>query len=246
MQSINSRCTACLCFTLTLGSVATTTVCAQQIDSIPASMNTGTSIKWWHGLLFAGGVSALSLLDGSVRHASQDNRGATGNEVASVVRRMGQPEIYASISLGLLGAGLASGNSRLTGVGARATSSLALSATAVYAGKYLMGRGRPDQLAGDEPSMPSGHTAMAFALATSLADDINRPWATVGLYTAATAVGWSRVNDNRHWLSDVAAGAVLGIASAKFASGKWTIFGIRAPSILAGPSGVGVGWNAQF
>ncbi|MBA3260119.1 MAG: phosphatase PAP2 family protein, partial [Gemmatimonadales bacterium] len=102
-----------------------------------------------------------------------------------------------------------------------------------------MGRGRPDDLLQDEPAMPSGHTAMAFALATSLADDINRPWASVGLYTMAGAVGWSRINDDRHWLSDVAAGAVLGIASAKFASGKWTIFGLRAPSVLAGPEGVG-------
>ena len=50
----------------------------------------------------------------------------------------------------------------------------------------------------------SGHTAMAFAFATSLADDIDRPWATVGLYAAAGAVGWSRIHDNRHWLSAVA------------------------------------------
>jgi hypothetical protein len=39
---------------------------------------------------------------------------------------------------------------------------------------------------------------------------------------------------------------VVGIASAKFVSGKWTIFGIRAPSIVAGPQGVGVGWQSQF
>jgi membrane-associated phospholipid phosphatase len=87
---------------------------------------------------------------------------------------------------------------------------------------------------------------MAFALATSLADDIDRPWAAVGLYTAAGAVGWSRIHDNRHWLSDVAAGAVLGIASAKFASGRWSIFGLRAPSVITGPRGVGLGWQAKF
>jgi membrane-associated phospholipid phosphatase len=68
----------------------------------------------------------------------------------------------------------------------------------------------------------------------------------VGLYTAAGAVGWSRINDNRHWLSDVAAGAVVGIVSAKFASGRWTVFGLRAPSVITGPQGMGIGWQTSF
>ena len=97
-----------------------------------------------------------------------------------------------------------------------------------------------------QASLPSGHSAVAFAFATSLADDIHRPWATVGLYGMATAVAWSRVNDNRHWFSDVAAGALVGITSAKLASGRWRIFGIRAPSIIAGPRGAGLGWSGQF
>ena len=88
--------------------------------------------------------------------------------------------------------------------------------------------------------------AAAFALATSLADDIHRTWATVGLYGMAGAVAWSRVNDNRHWLTDVAAGALVGITSAKLASGRWRIFGLRAPSLIAAPRGAGLGWSGQF
>lgn len=242
MQSTIAPClrrSTCLGVTLVLGAALTAPVRAQEAQP-------GISIKWWHGAIAAGGVSALLLLDNPVRGFSQGNRGPAGDGVASVMRRMGQPEVYATVTLGLVGAGLVSGDSRITRTGARAASSLALTGAAVYGGKYLMGRGRPDQLLRDEPAMPSGHTAMAFALATSLSDDIGRPWATVGLYTMAGAVGWSRINDNRHWLSDVAAGAVLGIASAKFASGRWTIFGLRAPSVLAGPEGVGVGWEAEF
>jgi membrane-associated phospholipid phosphatase len=87
---------------------------------------------------------------------------------------------------------------------------------------------------------------MAFALATSLADEIHRPWATVGLYTMATGVAWSRINDNRHWLSDVAAGALVGITSAKLASGRWRVFNLHPPSVLVAPSGMGLGWSAQF
>jgi membrane-associated phospholipid phosphatase len=118
----------------------------------------------------------------------------------------------------------------------------------------VAGRPRPEQsLDADgyapfsgQAAMPSGHTAAAFALATSLADDIHRPWATVGLYGMATAVGWSRINDNRHWLTDVTAGALVGITSAKLASGRWRIFNFRPPSLIAAPGGMGLGWEGSF
>jgi membrane-associated phospholipid phosphatase len=213
------------------------------------------AVQWWHGALFVGGVSTLMLLDNAVKSGSQSLRGSDGDRLASTVRRFGQPEVYGTATLGLLAAGLATGNPKLTGAGKRLAASLALAGGLMGGGKALMGGARPDDPTHDgddfglltgRGSLPSGHTAMAFALATSLADDIDRPWATVGLYTAAGAVGWSRINDNRHWLSDVAAGAVVGIASAKFASGRWTIFGLRAPSVITGPQGMGVGWQAKF
>jgi membrane-associated phospholipid phosphatase len=87
---------------------------------------------------------------------------------------------------------------------------------------------------------------MAFALAAALADDIHRPWATVGLYTLATGVGWSRINDNKHWLSDVAGGALIGITSAKLMNGRWRIFGLRPPGVLLGPSHAAVAWRVEF
>ena len=94
--------------------------------------------------------------------------------------------------------------------------------------------------------MPSGHATIAFALATSLSDDIHRPWASVGLYGLATGVAWSRINDNRHWLTDVTAGALLGITSAKLVSGRWRIFGLHPPSVLASPGVVSIGWQGTF
>lgn len=214
------------------------------------------AIQWWHGALLVGGVSTLMLFDNTVRHGSQDLRGSGTDGFAGAIRRFGQPEIYATTTAGLLTAGLLTGDPELTGAGRRLAASLALTTGLVYANKFVFGRPRPDDLRldGDDftpfstrgEALPSGHTAMAFAFATSLSDEIDRPWATIGLYTAAGAVGWSRINDDRHWLSDVATGAVLGIASAKLASGRWKIFGLQAPSIITGPGGTGLGWRAEF
>jgi len=224
------------------------------VSPLAAQNDTATTIRWWHGAIAVGGLSALMLLDGPVQRYSRHNHGPGADNVAGVVRHFGQPETFATVTLGLAAAGLISGDSRITRAAGRLGTSLLLAGGSVTAAKELFGRPRPEQsldLDGFAPfsgqaSMPSGHAAVAFALATSLADDIHKPWATVGLYGMATAVAWSRINDNRHWLSDVTAGALVGITSAKLASGKWRIFGLRAPSVFASPGGATLGWSGRF
>ena len=53
------------------------------------------------------------------------------------------------------------------------------------------------------------------------------------------------MNDNKHWLTDVVAGAAIGISSAKMMNGHWRVFGVGAPHFLllepGRRSGVGVG-----
>jgi membrane-associated phospholipid phosphatase len=211
-------------------------------------------IRWWHGAVAAGGLSALMLLDRPVQRYSLHNSGAGADRVAGVVRHFGQPEVYGTVTVGLLATGLIAHRPEVARAGGRLAVSLGLAGLTTLVGKYAFGRPRPGQsLDADgyspfsgQVAMPSGHSAAAFALATSLADDIHRPWATVGLYGMATAVAWSRVNDNQHWLSDVAAGALVGITSAKLASGRWRIFGLKPPSIIAAPRGAGLGWSGKF
>jgi membrane-associated phospholipid phosphatase len=87
---------------------------------------------------------------------------------------------------------------------------------------------------------------VAFALATALSDDIHRTWASLGLYSLATGVGWSRLNDNKHWVSDVAGGALVGITSAKLVNGHWRVFHLHPPQILIGPRHAGIAWQVPF
>lgn len=58
-------------------------------------------------------------------------------------------------------------------------------------------------------SFPSGHAALAFATATCLSAALPR-W-TPAFFLAACAVGAERVLENAHYLSDVIAGAGVGL-----------------------------------
>lgn len=60
-------------------------------------------------------------------------------------------------------------------------------------------------------SFPSGHTTVAFAAATVFALEYkDKPWVPVLSYTAASLIGLSRITENKHWLTDIIAGAALG------------------------------------
>ena len=68
---------------------------------------------------------------------------------------------------------------------------------------------------GSYNSFPSGHTATAFMTASMLHKEFGHisPWYSIGAYTVATATGVTRILNNRHWVSDVFAGAAIGIVS---------------------------------
>jgi len=92
--------------------------------------------------------------------------------------------------------------------------------------KAVIGRKRPVLYTADavavadeaksQRSMPSGHTSMAFALATSYW--VNNPdvgvWPKILAFAGATGVGVLRVAAAKHFPSDVLTGALLGTGTA--------------------------------
>lgn len=87
--------------------------------------------------------------------------------------------------------------------------------TTAYAGlttmilKRAFSQKRPN--GGDNLSFPSGHTTTAFAFASAVAMEHEWYWG-VSAYSLATLVGYSRINDNAHYLHDVVMGATIGIS----------------------------------
>lgn len=65
-------------------------------------------------------------------------------------------------------------------------------------------------------SFPSGHTTVAFAAATVFALEYkDKPLIPILAYSAATLIGLSRITENKHWVTDVFVGAVLGYYTGK-------------------------------
>jgi membrane-associated phospholipid phosphatase len=88
---------------------------------------------------------------------------------------------------------------------------------AVQTTKRLSHEWRPD--GSDRYSFPSGHTATAFANAEFLRleyKDVS-VWYGVGGYAVAAFTGYLRMYNNKHWFSDVLAGAGVGVLSTDLA-----------------------------
>lgn len=82
--------------------------------------------------------------------------------------------------------------------------------------KYAVNETRPN---GNDHSFPSGHTATAFFGARMLDRSFGKKYPAIAIsgYALATATGALRMANNKHWASDVAMGAAVGIASAELA-----------------------------
>lgn len=92
-------------------------------------------------------------------------------------------------------------------------SSAALMGALVWPLKSVSNIDRPDN--SNDHSFPSGHTSSAFVVAGVIDQEFRgkSPWISVGAYTIASSTGVMRMLNNKHWLSDVFAGAGFGLLS---------------------------------
>ena len=88
----------------------------------------------------------------------------------------------------------------------------------VNAVKYSVKEMRPDN--SKRNSYPSGHTATAFMGAELVRTEYGTGYG-VAAYTVACGIAFLRLYNNRHWTTDVLAGAGIGILSARI--GYWML-----------------------
>ena len=204
----------------------------------------------------AAGAGLFMTLDESTRDWVLDNRGDAHETFADIVRPWGEWPAYVPLGVGLTAGGCVAGDDAVKIAGERVVLSIAISAVAEGALKFSLSRRRPTsadgphdfEFFGTHSSMPSGHATVAFALAASLVGDIDRTWASAGLYGVATASSLARLVDDMHWLSDLWLGAAVGIFSAEFVTDRilaphheWTRG--KAPELALSPSGLALSWR---
>lgn len=204
-------------------------------------------------------LTGLLWADREIRERVQAATGPTGRDAADGVTTAGDAGVLIPLNAALLALGFAqqytTGETRL-----RDASLVALEAQ-VFTGlftrglKRLTGRARPDAGQGahhfdpldGEDALPSGHASRTFAVAAVFADRYGGP-VPVLAYGAAGLVAVSRVVLDRHWTSDVVAGAALGIAigrglSRRHAEGQR---GLDFFPFVTGEGGYGVGAGIRF
>ena len=98
-----------------------------------------------------------------------------------------------------------------------ATSAVAVNLAFTEVLKKTVHEMRPDRSSCN--SFPSRHTSWSFTASTVISHELydRSPWWCVGSQALASAVGLQRVMSERHFGSDVVAGATLGIASTELA-----------------------------
>lgn len=227
---------------------STTVLLALQLATVTAAAQS-VSVKWWQPVLAIGAIATASLADRSVNDWVQDHRTPQSDAVAKVFRYGGEPIVTFGVSGGIILAGTLAGRDDVQRSGGRVLLSVVAAGLATGVLKLGAGRYRPSDT--DNPyifkpfsghdSFPSGHTTVAFALATSLSNEIHNGWVSAALYTFATGTAWSRLNDEHHWFSDVLGGAAVGITVA-------TVVHRHPPKLLAEPNrrGVRLEWRVAF
>ena len=169
------------------------------------------------------GVALSMTLDGRVADQAPEADSPGARRFAHAIRSLGNPAVLGpAVVLGWAGGKLGN-RPGVSAASVRMGVAMVAAGAVTGALKVSVGRWRPYQAPGDpdvlspfsgKDSFPSGHTTLAFAAASALDRETSTRWVPFLAYPVAGLVGWSRLRDNQHWLSDVVSGAAIGMWTA--------------------------------
>lgn len=136
---------------------------------------------------------------------------------------LGERKRMMRFSAGLFVASLATRNGRFQNAAFTSWQALVYADLITRTLKSVVGRVRPSAGMGPDRfrpfsghhSFPSGHTTVAFAVMSAWVFSYPHT-ATYALLALSTGTAFARVAHNRHWPTDVFAGAAIGICTARF------------------------------
>ena len=190
--------------------------------------NMGKVLNMSH-LLYAGGFIATDIAiiqaDERIRDYFKKNQTNFLDNYFGITNNFGELYSALGIPVGTYLVGYVTDNYEVRKTGRQMAEAMIISTLTAQSIKMLLGRSRPFiengsdhfqffQLHEPNISHPSGHTTVAFTIATVLAFNIDEWWAYTGFYALAASTGLARIYLDKHWASDVFMGAVIGTSSA--------------------------------
>lgn len=174
--------------------------------------------RWRRVVPVAAGLGVLFATDDRTLDVLAGRSGGDSAKAWRAVSDAGEAGFTVGLPLATWALGSLADRPRMAETGRLMTRALFMSTAEVAALKGLVGRERPfpDKLDEDDTgSFPSGHATSAFAVATVLSGRTERRWVRWTSFAAAGLIGTARVAGEKHYASDVAAGAVLGYATGR-------------------------------
>jgi hypothetical protein len=168
----------------------------------------------------------LMAYDQDIQDWAQDQRTASSDRVSSFLTCFGDGAVLLGLTAAVYAAGEIDHDDGLRKTALLSLESLFTASLLVWTTKVLVGRARPYAeetshsfhpftLKSSLWSLPSGHAAAAFSVATTIALQSRSVFVDVLAYSLASLAGLSRIHDDKHWASDVFIGSVLGYFVAK-------------------------------
>lgn len=173
-------------------------------------------------ILGAAAVTAIVLrqdADGQVREDTADNPNRWGKG-GEVLGKFGDATYQVPVLLALYGYALHEDDPELHHFCSSLFSAYTLTGLSTVAIKGVVNSDRPsDDWNDGQFGFPSFHTSSSFAIAAVI-DEYHGPKAGLPAYAMAGLIGWSRIDERDHDLSDVVFGAALGYVIGKAVSGR--------------------------
>lgn len=188
------------------------------------------------------GIGAAAAIIGHTQDRSITNSLSGSHRLGEAVeagQTIGGARLQAVGSLATYALGRFTHSPRVSALGADLFRAQVVAQALTGAVKLSVRRTRPD---GTDFSFPSGHTSVTFASATVLQRHLG--W-KVGIpaYAVASYVAASRIQTKRHFFSDVAFGAALGVIAGRTVTiGHSQVRFAVAPVAAAGGGGISFTW----
>lgn len=177
----------------------------------------------------SGGLGTIAVQGADERLSDWANR-AGDSRYTRIGRVAGEGWVQAGVAAGVYGIGRMTRNDRMAHVGGDLIRAQLVGGVITHALKFGVSRERPN---GGRHAFPSGHTSASFVTAAVIQGHLG--WkAGLPAYAAAGFVGWTRIRDREHWLTDVALGATIGVVAGlsitvRHGGRAWTVVPATAP-----------------